>query len=588
MRMQRTLKQVEEGELLVENHKLEVEFDDNTSIRRNRSRFYISKIITIQRAWRAYLKSRSLKDNNELSCDSDSTVDSDSSDEMNSQSEMIHTTEQEDPSPVIAESEGVIAMYDLESSVELDDGEFARLQQAIEDKNNKNVNNLSLAEEFANLQGTNSEDDDEESSSVSKDNESEVETNENIILKEDIEDSEKECVNERTACKQARTENKLKIECKQKDEEISPPVGIFDVYNLEDTTMPVLDWASLEEHLANMSKDENTAREHQRNNREEILRKLAMAGDDDDIEGDIYGKGKEKLSSRLQSGMNLQICFVNDSLSDSENNDEDDIVESPKPITKETLTPPQSPVCDDKPEVKQEESEDFAVKQARLQEEAKLALAQARPMARMQIQVEKQQRKKSPVAELAGAAGLTEITDGLCGKRMLKKSTLVTMTVSQIKTIVNDLRSQIENLNEELVQQLIIRDDLQMEQDSKLVDIEDLTRWINMNMERNNNKASIDDKQQRLIDSGNKRQYDTLLSLLSNTLPVSRKCMCGVSRSSSMSSRSISSPESQKSLTSPLENMKALSSPTDSTGTDHISSPELTWVRQAIVKYWYT
>lgn len=39
---------------------------------------------------------------------------------------------------------------------------------------------------------------------------------------------------------------------------------------------------------------------------------------EEDIEGDIYGKGRDKLSSRLQSGMNLQICFVNDSVDGSD------------------------------------------------------------------------------------------------------------------------------------------------------------------------------------------------------------------------------------------------------------------------------
>ncbi|XP_070539372.1 IQCJ-SCHIP1 readthrough transcript protein-like isoform X2 [Ptychodera flava] len=676
MRMQRTLKQVEEGELLVENHKLEVEFDDNTSIRRNRSRYYITKVITIQRAWRAYLLNKANRDNL-LSCEEADQEDDDEDEspletDESSQSEMSDTESTAQESNTVSasnssdmlsvksredESEGansreeyvqaLSTMHDLESSVELDDAEFARLQQAIEDKKNKNINNLSLAEEFANIDVVNPEvaasteiqseyesDGRFDGASASQDKmsgrqsrmdrydsateseeRSEVEENENIVEKEETEslekgntesdelrDHENNTMDDSDRTEKSGNSEQIRTECseekssdlshKQTEEKspTTPPEGTFDVYNLEETTLPVMDWASLEAHLANISKEEQSARESQRSNREEILRKLAMAGEDDEIEGDIYGKGKDKLSTRLQGGMNLQICFVNDSLSDSEVNEEDgDSPRSPVTYNKENdAVTPKSPSKETKVEIKEpEEEEDFAVKQARLQEEARLALAQARPMARMQIEVEKQQRKKSPVAELAGAAGLTEITEGLSGKRMLRKQTLVTMTVSQIKTIVNDLRSQIENLNEELMQQLIVRDELQMEQDSKLVDIEDLSRWINMNMQMTREKERNQPKQQRL-ENRNKRQYDTLLSLLSNTLPVSRKCMCGVSRSSSMSSRSISSPESQKSINSPQESIRSLTSPTDSSSTSHISSPELTWVRQAIVKYWYT
>ena len=46
---------------------------------------------------------------------------------------------------------------------------------------------------------------------------------------------------------------------------------------------------------------------------------------------------------------------------------------------------------------------DFLSRQKKLQAEAKLALAMAKPMAKMQVEVEKQNRKKSPVADLVGS-----------------------------------------------------------------------------------------------------------------------------------------------------------------------------------------
>lgn len=63
-------------------------------------------------------------------------------------------------------------------------------------------------------------------------------------------------------------------------------------------------------------------------------------------------------------------------------------------------------------------------------------------------------------------------------KRRLSRQILTEMNVAQLQVIVNDLHTQIETLNENLVKFLMNRDDLHMEQDSMLVDIEDLTRYL--------------------------------------------------------------------------------------------------------------
>ncbi|KAF5910499.1 hypothetical protein HPG69_013349 [Diceros bicornis minor] len=222
--------------------------------------------------------------------------------------------------------------------------------------------------------------------------------------------------------------------------------------------------------------------------------------------------------------MNLQICFVNDSGSDKDSDADDSKTET-------SLDTPLSPmICTDeiKPRVAlmgthghrerglgeccspspkrvpgmessgllfflsqskqsssysdrdttEEESEslddmDFLTRQKKLQAEAKMALAMAKPMARMQVEVEKQNRKKSPVADLL--PHMPHISECLM-KRNLKPTDLRDMTIGQLQVIVNDLHSQIESLNEELVQLLLIRDELHTEQDAMLVDIEDLTR----------------------------------------------------------------------------------------------------------------
>lgn len=80
--------------------------------------------------------------------------------------------------------------------------------------------------------------------------------------------------------------------------------------------------------------------------------------------------------------------------------------------------------------------------------------------------------------------------------RRLSRQILTELNIAQLQVIVNDLHTQIEGipyninqprpkitvlnlgLNEELVQLLLKRDDCHMEQDSMLVDIEDLTRFL--------------------------------------------------------------------------------------------------------------
>ncbi|KAM9007225.1 IQCJ-SCHIP1 readthrough transcript protein isoform 1-T1 [Ara ararauna] len=248
---------------------------------------------------------------------------------------------------------------------------------------------------------------------------------------------------------------------------------------------PAMDWAALERHLAGLQcrEQERGRRANpasaQKNERESIRQKLALGSFFDDGPG-LYTtcskSGKPSLSSRLQSGMNLQICFVNDSGSDKDSDADDSKTETSLDTPLSPMSKQSSSYSDR--DTTEEESEslddmDFLTRQKKLQAEAKMALAMAKPMAKMQVEVEKQNRKKSPVADLL--PHMPHISECLM-KRSLKPTDLRDMTIGQLQVIVNDLHSQIESLNEELVQLLLIRDELHTEQDAMLVDIEDLTR----------------------------------------------------------------------------------------------------------------
>ncbi|XP_062409779.1 schwannomin-interacting protein 1-like [Sardina pilchardus] len=216
----------------------------------------------------------------------------------------------------------------------------------------------------------------------------------------------------------------------------------------------------------------------QRNERESIRQKLALGSFYDDGPIIYTGCTKSSPSSRHQTGVNLQVCFVNDSSSDKDSDAEDSRTET-------SLDTPLSPVSKQSSSLSDrdtgeedsdplEESEFWRL-QRRLQEEARVALALARPMARMQVEVERhiQLHRRSPVADLL--PHLPHIGESLM-KRSLRPGDLRDMSLGQLQVITNDLHSQIQSLNEELVELLLLRDELHVEQDAMLVDVEDLTR----------------------------------------------------------------------------------------------------------------
>ena len=81
--------------------------------------------------------------------------------------------------------------------------------------------------------------------------------------------------------------------------------------------------------------------------------------------------------------------------------------------------------------------------------------------------------------QLCSEAGTTtSATTTAGGNCKLNRRILTPMNVSQLQVILNYLLTQIETLNENLVQYLMTRDELAIEQDSLLTDIEDITKCI--------------------------------------------------------------------------------------------------------------
>ncbi|XP_051158344.1 schwannomin-interacting protein 1 homolog isoform X2 [Leptopilina boulardi] len=266
--------------------------------------------------------------------------------------------------------------------------------------------------------------------------------------------------------------------------------GDFDVYNIE-TAMPKIDLDAIEIHLKAAREEER----RRRNDREEIRKRLAMGSDADELKAE---KGKKpSLQSRLQNGMNLQICFMNEASSDTESpsvekeilsNSTSSIVtgQSHQILGRNlipqvlSLPPLRLDIVSNSAPI---DEADFFARQTRLQMEARIALSQAKEMAHMQVEVERQKLKHSPITEMVRSS-LAKIGIQLGEeRRRLSRMLLTELNVAQLQVLANDLHARIATLNENLVEGLLRRDDLHMEQDSMLVDVEDLTRYLGAKQE---------------------------------------------------------------------------------------------------------
>ncbi|CAB3250142.1 unnamed protein product [Arctia plantaginis] len=307
-------------------------------------------------------------------------------------------------------------------------------------------------------------------------------------------------------------------------------LGCFDVYNIE-TALPKLDLDAIENHL----KAAKEAERRKRNDREEIRRRLAMGADADEYYSMGYtdrpGK-KPSLHSRLQSGMNLQICFMNETASDNESqaSDLEKNFNNTKSLSRSSIfsksnynhpyqTRPLSvnitkhdkistvqggaklrPTSLSLKNTKSRSSHslghieikesDFYVLQATLQTEARIALAQAKEMARIQMERERRNRPVSPVTEMLQRSMAKANAPLAPDRRRVSRQLLTDMNIAQLQVIVNELHSQIESLNETLVKLLMARDELHMGQDSMLVDIEDLTRYLGVKEQTKKTKGT--------------------------------------------------------------------------------------------------
>ena len=117
-----------------------------------------------------------------------------------------------------------------------------------------------------------------------------------------------------------------------------------------------------------------------------------------------------------------------------------------------------------------------------IQSEARKRLKEAKQFAADQVAKDRKTRRDTnskDIASLLSVEGSTfEIRNLPNYTRRLNRHLLTEMNAGQLQTIHNYLLSQAKILNENLVEYLMTRDELAIEQDSLLTDVEDITKCI--------------------------------------------------------------------------------------------------------------
>lgn len=100
------------------------------------------------------------------------------------------------------------------------------------------------------------------------------------------------------------------------------------------------------------------------------------------------------------------------------------------------------------------------------------ALSDCGQAARMQIKLLEQQRAVEVNAQLSKLLGKFPVDFG--GDACADRKFLCELNLAKLQVVLNDRLSLVEQLNAELIQQLMLKDELQLKKNALLLDIEDL------------------------------------------------------------------------------------------------------------------
>lgn len=231
-------------------------------------------------------------------------------------------------------------------------------------------------------------------------------------------------------------------------------------YNEDNEGLPIMHWEALSLRIAELEKQEEERRE-----------KNAKAGSPDRAWMEDRGRRAENwddgdeacnshvmaLTSRLQTQMNLQLCFINN----SESEDEEEADSSKKDHNKESGQLQKNPPP---PSAKSDKSTKSKSSKSGKSEKPKSSRGFRNTLRNLRDRLRTDHRTSS-----------SALKDAVVQRKHLERSDLQNLSIKELNKLSTSLRQAIQDLSSELVGLLQIRDQLRTEQDAMLLEVQDLT-----------------------------------------------------------------------------------------------------------------
>ncbi|XP_077084428.1 schwannomin-interacting protein 1 [Siphateles boraxobius] len=227
-------------------------------------------------------------------------------------------------------------------------------------------------------------------------------------------------------------------------------------YPDDDLGLPIMHWEDLSLRIAELEKQQEEQRQ-----REKDLDKLTVDWTEirglsslresyEDTEDDCNSR-LTSLTSRLQSQMNLQLCFINN----SESEEEEEEIEAKKELAKQSSK--SGSIQRLEKECGSSSASTKKTKSRGFKNDVRAALSVLRHKLRLE------QKQTIPPSEAVRE------------RKHYERNDLKNFSLKELKALRTSLSKDIHDLSSDLVGRLLTRDQLRTEQDAMLLEVQDMT-----------------------------------------------------------------------------------------------------------------